>query len=425
MKSAFSDEPFGLITTELGELAIYPKCLRDDSRIEEDLKKDITKVEAYEYFKIMLKYISHKSDFQPEDKSKLYEPTLNSEDIDKLSQKSLNSIADLILKNNEYLYKELIRSEKTNEEGIKSVNYKLGKIRYKRKKNEDKVEYIFRLECIQYDEMKKQMDTIYKDISDTSPYSNELLERFKATSDLAKQLTEPMRRQLLNANKNLADSSPFSKSIQDQINSTRDLGKQLSDSYKHLLESQSISPLIQFPNTYNNSTKEMLDLKMFKSPFNNLQKEIQILIEYIRKSNDTQTSIATEIKSSSGSSTIFSKKNIGISVIIVILSLFTIGSSIYFSILASSQSQISSTQIITELKNINHSITAEKEKTQKYFYDTDQLKQELKTFESEIKKKNDIIDKMSLNINNLSDSIATLKSKTDTQIENKKKWYRN
>ena len=222
-----------------------------------------------------------------------------------------------------------------------------------------------------------------------------------------------MRKQLLNLNKNFADISPFSKEIQNQINSTRDLGKQLSDSYKDLLESQSISSSIQFPNIVPTPAKEIVDFKMFKSPLINLQKEIQILIEYIRKSNETQTSIATEIKSSSESSTIFSKKNIIISAIIVILTLFTIGSSIYFSIKASSQNQESSSQIITELREINKSVISEKTKSQQYFEEIDQLKQKFKTLESEIKKKNEEIEVMSFNIKTLSDSITTLNRKID------------
>jgi len=415
MKSAFRDEPYGLIVTELGELAIYPKCLKDESRIEKELKKDITKVKSYEYFKTLLKYVSHKSDFQPEDKSKLYEPTLKSEDIEQLSQKSLNSIADLILKNSDYLYRENISLESTNEDGIITVNHKLGKIKYKQDKSEDKVEYYFRLVCIQYNDMKKQMEKIFKDISNVSPYSNELLEKLKSTADLAKQVSEPMRKQFLNLNKNFADISPFSKELQDQINSTRDLGKQLSNSYKDLLESQSISPSIQFPNIVNTPDKEIVDFKLFKSPLINLQKEIQILIEYIRKSNETQTSIATEIKSSTESSTIFSKKNIIISVIIVILTLFTISSSLYFSIKAISQNQVSSSQIINELQEINKSVTSDKSKSQQYFEEIKQLKQEFKTLESEINKKNEEIDVMSVNIKTLSDSITTLKRKIDYQ----------
>ncbi|MCK4653814.1 MAG: hypothetical protein KAU01_05165 [Candidatus Cloacimonetes bacterium] len=415
MKPAFKNEPYGYIDTEIGRLAVYYTCLHDHREIEKEIKKNITEVKAYEYFLIMVKYICHKSENILDDKSKPHDPNLTNEDISKLSKESLNKIAELYLENNDHLYKEKITSTTTNEEGKQSTNITYGKIIHQINENEDKVEYLFRLICIEYNEMKEQFNKIFRNLGDISPFSKEIQNQIKSTFSLGKQLSDKYKEQFKNAFSSLGDISPFSKEIQNQIKSTFSLGKQLSDSFKDMHETQLKPPDIHEP--YKNFDYASLAVSVEENrlkPFREIQQELQELIEYMRISNKTQTSIATEIKDSSDKSSRHSKTNILISIGIIILTSVIIGFSIYNSVESRKQNNINVSKIVEKLENIDSSVQNEKTISSKNHMQIEILNQKVDSLEKVNQSKTTKIKTMIFKIMNLNDSISTIKAELDS-----------
>jgi hypothetical protein len=281
------------IETSIGEIVIFNLSVGDSNNINEDLNEDS---DVNEYIRVFVKYTCFKKNDLESHILKPKEPLLTEEDIDKLSDVDFENIAKTYIEGNVYLFRKTILDTQKSDKSFQILSIKYGDIEYPKLKNESYQEYLLRLQINQRNKLKKSFEKSYGDLS---KFSLNLQKNIFGTFSMGEKLSES-----LNISKHI--TTPIVKPITSRISGDdlKKIAEQIDD----------------------NKSKPFKD---FSSKLDKLVDVTAESIQFMIEANALQTRIAEEIKGSSDSSTKFSKRNIWISGIVLLISTLSFGYSIY------------------------------------------------------------------------------------------------
>lgn len=285
----------GTFECKLGTLYIFPLTIGAQQDIHKILEKPFSETDPELFVKTLIAAVCYLENELVEGK---YHPDKTSsilkEDIDKLNSEELEKFSYAYIKNNEYLFKESKYKTKKNERGNMVSYREIGEIIYPRLDGETNVNYLHRLSIIEENKQKEQFAKLLKPFSDITGFSNNLTESIKNSFLMGDSLKKSI--------------GAIRPPIFADIRSVESPFKQVDY----------IDPFIQ---------QEKNRLK----PFNNLADKLDRLIyssiqvaEFMVETNKIQAGIAKELKDSGDTAVKFSKINIGISCLIILLTICSI-----------------------------------------------------------------------------------------------------
>jgi DNA-binding ferritin-like protein len=365
----FNHEPYGCVHTTIGELCVFCITGGDQEELHKELGKPINECEPMDFVRKFIRHICFLKSSLKEGKYKPDKPLLTNDDISSLTENELEAIAKLYIEHNEYLFKKTIWEKKQDDKG-ETVNYiEYGEIEYPRHENENYTQYLTRLSIKEEEKLRKQME--------------EMLKGLKS----------------------------FSDSLKNSIKSTLSWGDSLRKTLESIRPVQftSIKPIE--PKLPNIDWSEIQEARL--RPFNELAKRLDKLIdvstqstEFMIETNEIQTRIAGEIKSSGDQATKFSRRNLGLTLVVIFLTLINLSAFIYSIIRSNSvgesqrlEIQKHANMLAERLADINNSIITANgeavERVQKqYTATTESLRRENESLKAQVMEQAKIIDEM-------------------------------
>ncbi len=286
-------EPFGCVTTTIGELCVFSISSANEQELLHGTGKPIKEYESSEFIRKFIRYTCFPKTSLKESRNKPVEPLLTDKDILSLTGDELEAIAKLYIENNEYLFKKLIFKTKEDDQG-QTVHYpEYGEVEYPKNDKENYTQYLLRLHIKKEEKQKKQMDRMFSGINSFSEGLGTSIKNTLSVGDSLRKTMESIRPV------NIANIMPT--------------------------EFRPRSPLTDIL-----MIERMKEERRLK-PFNDLTDRLDQLIdasaqaaEFMIEANQIQTRIAGEIKSSSDETTKLSLKNINLTYIVIIIAAFSI-----------------------------------------------------------------------------------------------------
>lgn len=291
-KISRKEQKLGTLDTNIGTLDIFYVSVKDISNL--DKISENHKDSPYTFLKELIKHICF---YHKDNGEKLDSPELKYEDIENLNDTDLNKIAEILVKDAEYLYRKPLTIKKKNEEGLETIETKYGEVELPKEENEDYVSYYFRL----HKEQQKKFSKLIHGFSlSTQNAIGELLkntnrlayEPFKLAlgSSMPRPINTPKTGVTLNPNK---DSVTFSPPKLEKINT-------ILDSFaKEAIENKQ---------------------KPFQMVAETIENHMNTLSNLTKESIQTQIAIAGEINKSNQETGVYSKKSIKLNIIVIIIS---------------------------------------------------------------------------------------------------------
>lgn len=289
-------EPFACVYTAIGQLCVFSISYRNEEELYEELGKPIDERESTDFIKKFISYVCYPKDSLKDGQNKPDKPLLNDDAILSLTDDDLQTIARIYIENNENLFKKLILKEEENDQGQTVVSYEYGQVEYPKNKNESYTQYLLRLYVEKEKRHKKQKE---KMLSGIRSFSSGLEASIKNTLS-------------------------WGDSLRKTIESIRPVD------IANIMSVEAKSPIADILKI--EWMKEERRLKPFKELSDRLDQLVGIStksIEFTIKANEIQTEIAGEIKSSGDVTTKFSKENINLTRIVILLALFGLVASVY------------------------------------------------------------------------------------------------
>lgn len=282
-----SKKSIGRIKTTIGELEVFSINIGGQIALNKELGEPLRKCDPLGFIRHFIRYTCFPADTVKDGNVPSTNKRLSFEDILKLTDNELETIAELYIKGNEYLFKKQKINKKIID-GKEVIAVEPGELKCKKNDSENYKEYLLRLIINEEDEIKASFEKAFDGINS------------------------------------------FSKGLSDQIKKTLDFGEKLKGAANFTnLEPKNIFPplTIAKPEMYLSPQEHFLS-KIFlvlNKLFGVSDKSKQFLIE----SNENQMKIAGEIKKSSDNATELSKKNILLTVFVIIISAVSIVFSAY------------------------------------------------------------------------------------------------
>lgn len=268
-------KPVGYVDTSLGKLAVFSISYGDQTKVLGETSRSVKEMKPLDLAQRLLPYIAHRTDALGEEEGKPDAPSLTMEEVNSLSPDEIESILDLFIKDQEHLYRKLESNPSKNEEGKQVLSMTYGEIEHPRKEGESNVDYLHRLYVLAREELKRQMA--------------KMLEPSLRAAHFSTGLTESIKKTLL-----MGDS--MSKALEAMRPSAAfDFEK---------LKSRPIEMIPSPPAVdYARLTKDAAEARW--APFNAVNERLDVLAdltaqsgEFMVQMNQTQTTIASEIKAS-------------------------------------------------------------------------------------------------------------------------------
>jgi len=356
-----NNEPYACIPTAIGELCIFSITVGSQIELHKDIAKPIDDCEPTEFVRQLSRHICFPKESLREHKYKPDKPLLSATDVSSLTEEDLEAISKIYVENNEYLSKKLILKTRQNEKGETITHGEYGEIEYPKDKNETFTKYLTRLSAKHDEKQRKQMEEMFGSISGLGSFSRTLGDSIKNTLSWGNSLSKAM----------------------ESIRPIRDSA---------LLRNvePSIPPI-------NWAEMEKIREEKRLRPFNELASQLDELIdvsaqsaEFLIEANKIQTGIAGEIKSSGDETTRFAKKNVNLSIVVIVLTVLGMCVALLTAYLNSvdgvEQRQVAKEQVDLlsgKLTDINNSIATQNESLRA---ENVRLKQSLENQERKIQK---------------------------------------
>lgn len=280
------------INTSIGTLYLFSISVGNQSSLLESLGSSIDETDPHDYAKKLFVFVCYPEKSLKEGKYKPDVPVLTQEDIGRLSEKELEDIAQAYVLSNDYLFKKLEFKNKKNEKG-EDVHYpEYNDIVHPKNEEEDYIHYLHRLACLEEESQRNTMKSIFDSMPKLDSFSKSL------TGGIAKNLM---------------------------------LGDSLTKSFKaaRSIPKIEVSPVAPQLETIDWAEIERTKEKVRRQPFDELAKRLDELInssikasEFMVEANKIQTEIATEIKSGGDVTDRHARKNIKLSIAVIILTTF-------------------------------------------------------------------------------------------------------
>jgi hypothetical protein len=277
------------IDTSIGLLCLFPISAGGQSELLKSLDTTIVETDPKEYLKKLIIYVCFPKDQLKEGEYKPDVLILLPEEVNGLSEKELEDIAQAYVSNNEYLFKKNEFHKKKNADGKEVHHSVYTEIEHPQNDEENFIDYLHRLACIEQDKQRERMSSILSSMPKLDSFSKAL------SGDIAKNIM-------------------FGNSIADSFKSVR---------AAHNLEITPVrSPLESIDWAEIERNKE----RVRRQPFDELAQRLDKLInsssqasEFMVEANRIQTEIATEIKAGGDITDRHARNNIKLSVLVIVL----------------------------------------------------------------------------------------------------------
>ncbi len=379
LSKALEIKPLDNIDTSIGKLYLFTVSLTNQSSILKELNSPIEKANPHDYVKRLFVFACYPENSLKDEKYKPENPAFTLEDINNLPEIELEKIAQAYVINNEYLFKKPELEEKTNLDN-KSNHSESTDLIHPKEGDESYINYLHRLS---YLEQKKRLDKI-------------------------KSMLPPQ-----------PNLESFSKILSNGIANNLMLGDSLARSSEAIRSVQHEHTSFDWAEHHRNIARE------HREPFDALARRLDELInssaqasEFMVQANKIQTEIAAEIKSGGDATDRHAKKNIGLTYLVIgltILGLFLAGwsniSGVSFSDQQqktlhnytsefsaslelsrktaqenSNESKLILTEILSSLTKLNENLDNNQKKFDEVAGEIDLLKLSNKNYRSEIKR---------------------------------------
>jgi hypothetical protein len=294
---------FSFSTQSLGELDCFPISVGDEQEIRERLGKSIEKSTAKEYVSSLISVACHRCVVGDEEHLKPPNPSLSLSDIADIQDEELDDFVKKYLEANDHLYKENISRLEPNKNGPGTVvSFEYGDVEHPRIENETYIAYLHRLSVIQE---KRNSERLKKYAGFTGGFSN---------------------------------------ALKAQMEKTLNMGNALNDSFARVKAKEIYSMGPQIPKIDFAEIRRK-DQEARLKPFQDLAQRLDLLVssstsagEFLVEMNKTQTTIAKELKESGDNTTFFSKINLFIGGLVLLLAIGSLAVAIYTSMSGSESS---------------------------------------------------------------------------------------
>lgn len=303
-----SKEPVGSFNTKVGELFVFSPTMSVWTKSNEELSGSQKEVTSEEFVRNLIRFVCYRETDLLNGRFKPEKPCLSREAIDEFSEAEIEIFAKEFVEHNQYLYREQEFVPKKNEQGGSTLTPEFGKEIHPKTDSETFVEYLHRLSIIDKDRQEKQA---------------------KNTTNLY----EKMFRNSMSATEKVKDML-----LKNQINQTLGVG----DSLKKMIDSMRQDEALKIHAT--DAHIPQMDLAEMnrkqeerrREPFNELSAKLGDIFtvssesaSYMVDMNKIQKRIADELEQSGIKSRRFSKANIWLSIIIIILTIAALTFSYY------------------------------------------------------------------------------------------------
>jgi hypothetical protein len=294
LSKLFNQEPFASFQSSLGNLCVFTCSMKDQTALSETLSLKLEKTRPEDFVRAFMQRVCFPDGFLKDGKSKPDAPVLTDSERKKLTLDDIETFAKIYVDNNHYLFTKQEYKKKRDAEG--SFTPHQGEVEHPRTEGESYVEYLFRLTLIERAKKREQAEKRKNSFSNFSGRVADNLRKNIAHGDSLMYAMERLR------NEEVARRAPFD-----------DLAKRLDQLVDNSIESS----------------------------------------KFIVESNAIQADVAEELKKSGDSASLFSKKNIWLSIVIIVLTVINLGIAAYSTHEDSKQDAAWQAFIENALKNIN------------------------------------------------------------------------
>lgn len=285
-------KPLGNVESKIGILYIFSLTLGHQIQLYKDLECPIDKCDPELFGRLLAVYVCYPESVLVEGEQRPKSTALTRADVENLTADDIENIACIYLEGNDYLYRERLTKTTRIEKGTVLTSEK-GDIAYPKEDGESCTKYLHRLFIIQ---------------------EKKMTERFK-------KFAEPF--------------SHFSDQLKRSIGESLAVGEALKKSFSAIPNVpvrpiERVMPSIDFAEIERNMERQRL------KPFKELNERLDRLIETSEQSSEfqiethkVQTAISEELKASGDSAAHYSKKNISLSKLVILLTIIGLGISLY------------------------------------------------------------------------------------------------
>ncbi|WP_201528470.1 hypothetical protein [Psychrobacter frigidicola] len=232
------------------------------------LKKPVEGNVSLESIKKLIIYTCYPEHSLKDGKYKPASPVLTIDEVSKLSEDEIESIAKTYLEKNGSLYKDRKTWTETDEEDKKIHHSKYEGIKYPKEEEESYIEYLYRLLCLEDERMKNRMKDMMDSIPKLGGFSPNLQKAVAGNLVAGSVITEAMK-----------TNNFFESNLRTAANSHRDINDDFMCTQARIAKAKT-------------------------EPFDKLAEKLDTLIEFTSKStenlvqgNSQQTQMGAEIKS--------------------------------------------------------------------------------------------------------------------------------
>lgn len=313
-------EPFGSFQSSLGKLWVFKNSVKDQSALSEALPRTLDDTTSEDFVRGFTRFVCFPDGSLTDGKSKPDAPVLTDSDVNRLTNDDLETFAKIYVENNRYLFTKREYKRKKDAEGKYTVTPYLGDVQHPRSDGESYVEYLYRLSLIEQTERREQGEKLRSSFSNFSGGVAESIRNNLAHGDSLRRAMESLRPGLL----------------------------------AHRFHAEPVIPSVDLGGINRNAEEAR------RAPFDDLARRLDQLVDssiessgFMVESNAIQAKVAEELKKSGDSASLFSSKNLRLSIAIIVLTVISLGITAYSTYQGSKQDMAWQNFSEEALNNIN------------------------------------------------------------------------
>lgn len=294
--------------SNIGPLGIFSLVVGDIRKLFSEMD-DLKSVEPAVFIQHLIRYICFPEGQYGSDEIKPGNPILSMDDVKNLSAEDLSEIAKIHLNDEQFLYRKSI--DKTETKDGKTIHSSvLGEIEYPKRPNEDEVTYLYRLYIIQaerWQEIHNKMMFPFRE----ALFSDKVIDSIGKTIGLASDLKGTIE------SAKYYNSLTNSGSIMNSLNPN--MQKQFQEATIQLKNANDSKRFDASEFIRQEAETKWAPFKMLGGKLDSIASVLNGSTDYLLQLNDTQLGIATETKQSNVENTKLSKRNIRLTVLVLLL----------------------------------------------------------------------------------------------------------
>ncbi|EPZ51481.1 hypothetical protein M902_2734 [Bacteriovorax sp. BAL6_X] len=361
-KTLYRNRPIGALSLNgVGEVNIYPLNFGLMFELCKKLKKKIKDCSPEEYVENLLLFVIFKKNESGD------EEMVKEEDIANMSYEDKEKIINVLLKENEGLYRKNITDKKTDEDGNTSIEFKYGEIEYPKEDGESLFHYFHRLSVIEEEGIeessRKITESFKSQLHFSSGLNNRITDMLKKLSPVANQMSHMQKMaQIYQPLSGLSESVARATKLNDTIN------KSVLNSpfYKILNDQSSFELRKENPQLIVPRDNRLDALKELKESFSLMTTKMDVFISVTTEMLNEMKDSGDLAKESSRHSQTSSKTNVRLTYLVIFITVLFGFATIYTTYESSSSSTDEMIPPLNEIvKSINNQNTASDDSSKK------------------------------------------------------------